>query len=409
MRRPLASGSTRVPRVVFGVPPKTRLSLPAMPSAHAPTPPTPFRAGRPEQPARRGCHPRRIFALLLLFVVVALAPAAEPPVLTLRGLTMGCTWSVKYRSGTNSPLPRAVEQALQARLDDLEKQMSTWRADSDLSRFNASRDTNWFPVPRDTAVVVREALAVSALTDGTFDVTVFPLVQLWGFGPGGRKGRVPSDAEITTALKRIGWQKLEARLDPPALRKSLPDVAVDLSALCPGYASDCLGELLEARGVRDYLVEVGGEFRARGNGTLGPGWRVGVERAGGFQPPFVAPGYAKDGDWKSPARTLAATVTLTNQSLATSGDYRNFFTVAGRRFTHHLDPRSGWPTGSIIASVSVIHASTLRADALGTALTVLGFEKAWALVGREQLAVLFTLRHGDKLEFRATPHWPALP
>jgi len=334
-------------------------------------------------------------------------------VLTTHGFTMGSTWSAKYRPAANTPPPRAVEQALQARLDDLEKQMSTWRAASVLSHFNASPETNWFPVPRDTAVVVREALAVSRLTGGAFDVTVFPLVQLWGFGPGGKKGRVPSDDEIAAALKRVGWEKLEARLDPPGLRKTQPDMAVDLSALCPGYASDCLGELLEARGVRDYLVEVGGEFRARGNGSLGPGWRVGVERAaaraGDLQSPSEAPRHTKDGDYKSPARALAATVTLTNQSLATSGDYRNFFTVAGRRFSHHLAPRTGWPTESTIASVSVVHTSTMRADALGTALTVLGVEKARALAEREQLAVLFTLRHEEKLEVRATPAWPMLP
>lgn len=349
---------------------------------------------------------RQTACLLLLIGCVASATAAESPLLTLSGFTMGSTWSAKYRSATNTPPTRAVEQALQARLDDLEKQMSTWRADSVLSRFNASSDTNWFPVPRDTALVVREALAVSALTDGAFDVTVFPLVQLWGFGPAGRRKGLPTTSGIAAALKRVGWQKLEARLEPPALRKSQADVAVDLSALCPGYASDCLGELLEARGVRDYLLEVGGEFRARGNGTLGPGWRVGVERAGDLQSPSVASGSTPSGGYKPPAPTLAATATLTNQSLATSGDYRNSFTIAGRRYSHHLDPHTGWPTDSTIASVSVVHTSTMHADALGTGLTVLGFEKAWALAQREKLGVLFILRDGERLTVRATEWWP---
>jgi len=365
------------------------------------------------------------------------ARAADGGFVSLRGFTMGSTWSAKYRPAAATPPERDVERVLQARLDTLERQMSTWRADSDVSRFNASASTNWFPVPRDTAAVVREALAVSALTDGAFDVTVFPLVELWGFGPNGKKGRVPGDPEIAAALKRVGWRKLEARLDPPAVRKSQADVTVDLSAICPGYASDSLGELLEACGVRDYLVEVGGEFRARGNGALGPGWRVGVERAGDIQSPksnatpqrfgedkdgtasiFVFPRslgtpsgdspVGRGGDWKSPARALATTVTLTNQSLATSGDYRNFFLVNGRRFSHHLDPRTGRPTESAIASVTVVHPSATRADALGTALTVLGFEQAWVLAEREQLAVFFTLRHGDKLEARATARWPAV-
>jgi len=349
---------------------------------------------------------------LLLTRFAFLSHAAEaPPITSLRGFTMGSTWSAKYRPASNTPPARAVERALQAKLDDMEKQMSTWRADADLSRFNASRDTNWFPIPRDTAVVVREALEVSRLTEGALDVTVFPLVQLWGFGPGGKKGRVPTDAEIVASLKRVGWQKLHARLDPPALRKDLPELSVDLSALCPGYASDCLGEKLEALGVRDYLVEVGGEFRARGNGTLGLGWRVGVERpaarAGDLQSPSVASGSPAGGDYKSPAPPLAATVTLTNQSLATAGDYRNFFVVNGRRFSHHLDPRTGWPTDSAIASVSVVHGSTMRADALGTGLTVLGFEKAWALAQREKLGVLFILRDGERLTQRPTQRLPA--
>ncbi len=330
--------------------------------------------------------------LLLCIAIACIAltdSAAETPQLvTQRGFTMGSTWSVKYRPVAETPEPTVVERALQVRLDDFERQMSTWRADSVLSRFNASHDTNWFPVPRDTAVVVREALEVSVLTKGAFDATVFPLVELWGFGPAGRRKGLPTSNEVAAALVRVGWQKLHARLDPPALRKTQPDVAVDLSGICPGYAGDCLGELLAKFGARDFLVEVGGELKACGDGSAGPGWRVGVEQ----------PGVGK--------LLLATALPLVNQSLATSGDYRNTFTLAGRRFSHHLDPRTGWPTESSIASVSVLHASTMCADALGTGLTVLGFERAWALAEREKLGVLFILRHGDKLEVRATPHWP---
>ncbi len=321
------------------------------------------------------------------FLIVG-AVAEPPPIITLGGFTMGSTWSVKYRPAAQTPEPAAVKRALQTRLDDLERQMSTWHADSVLTRFNASRDANWFAVPRDTAVVVREALEVSAFTDGAFDVTVFPLVQLWGFGPAGRRKGLPTTNEIAAARARVGWRKLEARLDPPALRKSQPDVAVDLSALCPGYASDCLGEVLGSFDVRDFLVDVGGELKARGDGANSPGWRVGVEQPG-------------DGK-----KLLAATLPLVNQSLATAGDYRNFFIVAGRRYSHHLDPRTGWPTESRIASVSVVHASTMRADALGTGLTVLGFEQAWALAHREKLGVLFILRDGEHITQRATEWWP---
>lgn len=331
----------------------------------------------------------RLFCSLLFFAQGAIA---EPPaIVTLHGFTMGAAWSAKFRPAAQTPKRTEVERALQVRLDDLEKQMSTWRADSDLSRFNASRDTNWFPVPRDTAAVVREALAVSALTDGAFDVTVFPLVQLWGFGPAGRRKGLPSTNEVAAAGARVGWRKLEARLDPPALRKTQPGVAVDLSAICPGYASDCLGEILARLGVSDFLVDVGGELKACGDGATGPGWRVGVEQPDDGKP------------------ALAAKLSLVNQSLATSGDYRNFFTIAGRRYSHHLDPHTGWPTESTIASVSVVHASTMHADALGTGLTVLGFEKAWALAQREKLAVLFILREGETVRLRTSEAWPKDP
>ena len=176
--------------------------------------------------ATLGCIPlprwgRATRGVLLLLWLVGSAPTVEP--LSLHGFTMGSTWSAKYRPGTNTPSSLAVKSALQGRLDHLEKQMSTWRADSDVMRFNASRDTNWFPVPRDTALVVCEALEISRLTDGAFDVTVFPLVQLWGFGPAGRRKDLPSTNEIAAARARAGWQKLAARLDPPALRKDLPD------------------------------------------------------------------------------------------------------------------------------------------------------------------------------------------
>ncbi len=334
----------------------------------------------------------RILAVALAWLGLSAPGRAAPAeLIALRGATMGSTWAVTYRPGTGTPVRAAVERAVQARLDDLERQMSTWRADSDLSHFNASRDTNWFPVPQDTAVTVREALAVSALTDGAFDVTVFPLVQLWGFGPAGRRGGLPTTNEIAAALAKVGWRKLAVRLDPPALRKTQPAVAVDLSALCPGYASDCLGELLAARDVRDFLVDVGGELKAVGNGASGYGWRVGVERPSA-RPPVEG--------------SFVATLPLVNQSLATSGDYRNFFSLAGRRYSHHLDPRTGWPTESTLASVSVVHASTMHADALGTGLTVLGFERGWALAEREQLGVLFIVRVGERFTLRATGWWP---
>ena len=298
---------------------------------------------------------------------------------------MGSHWSVKYVAPSGTPDRLVVQRAMQTHLDQLESQMSTWRADSELSRFNHSQNTNWFAVSGETARVTAEAQRISKLTEGAFDVTVLPFLKLWGFGARAKPRRVPSTAEIAAVRVSVGWEKLEVRLNPPALRKSVGELQVDLSGIAPGFAADELGDWLETHGVTNYLADVGGELRAHGIDPRGDGWRVGIERP------------------ENQERLVDVVVTLGNGSLATSGDYRNFFEQGGKRYGHILNPRTGSPSESAVASVSVTHESAMTADALATALMVLGVERGMEFSRREGLAVRFVERKNGKLVESMSP------
>lgn len=328
-------------------------------------------------------------SLVLLFGSGINAVESTNTLESLRGFTMGAGWSVKYVVPSNVLAKAEVSRALQTLLDRLEGQMSTWREDTDLARFNAARRTDWFLVPRETALVVAEAQRISRLTDGAFDVTVEPLVRLWGFGPRGRPGVVPSAKAIREVRAKMGWRNLDVRLDLPVLKKAVPELSVDLSALAPGFAADEIGRWLEGRGVTNYLADVGGELRARGRDPRGQMWRVGLER----------PVEGK--------REIGRVIALDNVSLATSGDYRNFFEKAGRRYAHILDPRTGWPTEQM-AAVSIVHPSTMTADALATALMVLGPEAGMKLAREQNWPVQFVVRDGEALRTTATPQFERL-
>jgi thiamine biosynthesis lipoprotein len=261
-------------------------------------------------------------------------------------------------------------------LSRLERAMSTYRDDSDVCRFNAHRGTNWFAVSPDIVRVVEEAQRISRLSDGAFDVTAEPLVRLWGFGPQRGVREAPSDDALAGARRSVDYRKLHARVSPPALRKDDPELSVDLSAIAKGYAVDAVAAELGRLGFTGYLVEIGGELKARGNSRHGRPWRVGIERP------------------SDSARGIQRVVELRDQAVATSGDYRNFRVIAGRRHGHIMDPRAGRPVANDLASVSVIHASCMTADALATALTVLGLERGRVLAEALHLPALFIRRSG---------------
>ena len=220
-------------------------------------------------------------------------------------------------------------------------------------------------------------------------MTVGPLVNLWGFGPAGRPGVVPTDEAVAACRARVGYGLLEVREEPPALRKHRADVYVDLSAIAKGFAVDEVARLLEQRGVRGYMVEIGGEVRTRGRKPDGGLWRIGIELP------------------VADSAEIACAVELDGRSLATSGDYRNFFEQQGRRYSHEIDPRTGRPVEHGLVSVSVLADDCMTADAWATALMVLGPESALPTAERYGLDVLCMIRTQDGLLEQTTPGFAA--
>ena len=268
----------------------------------------------------------------------------------------------------------ALAADIEAELDRVEALMSTYRDDSIVNRFNASPDTGWFTVPGPLCEVVAEAIDVSVRSGGAFDITLSPLVDLWGFGPGGGGGQPPPADRIEALLDESGYDKLETDCGLPALRKASASLRIDLSAVGKGRGVDDVATLLEARGIADYLVEIGGEVRARGHKPGGEPWRIAVE----------AP--------LREARRIVTSFALDDSAVATSGDYRNYFESGGRYYSHLLDPRTGAPVEHETAAVTVVADTATRADALATALLVMGKADGYALAERENIAALFVER-----------------
>ena len=325
----------------------------------------------------------RLGVALCLYVLMGCSP--ERPVL-LSGAAMGTTWSVQI-VGPSQP---GLADAIQARLDRINGLMTTYDADSEVARFNAYRGTDWVAVSPELLHVVNDALRVAQLTGGAFDVTAGPLVELWGFGATEGAEQLPSEAAIGTALARVGSGQLEVRTEPAALRKLRPSLALDLSAIAKGYGVDEVANLLDGLGITHYLVEIGGELKSRGRNARGEFWTIAVE-----QP-------------TPDARRVQRAFPLRDLAVATSGDYRNFFEVEGKRYSHTIDPRSGYPVAHGLASVTVLDASAMSADALATGLLVLGEEAGFELALVNDVAALFVVRGREGFSERVTPRFTTL-
>lgn len=341
-------------------------------------------AHRLTYPAFRHCRLPVHLALLAALALLLVACGGRPPVLVLEGTTMGTLYSIKVAHPPAGLQQDALAARITAELDSLVALFSTYVPDSVLARVNESRSTDWLDVPAALVEVLAQARRVSELSDGAFDVTVGPLVDLWGFGPVVTGDRIPEPAEIEALRTRVGYANIELRTDPPGLRKAHPDIRIDLSAIAKGYAVDRIAALLEADGIDNYLVDIGGELHGRGHNASGAPWRIGIER------PLAG------------AHAVQAVIGIEAIGVATSGDYRNFFERDGQRYSHSIDPRTGRPVTHALASVTVISTRTLTADALATALLVLGPDAGYALAEREGLAALFIVREGDALRERQT-------
>ncbi len=333
--------------------------------------------------------------VIALFVVLWMRrgdASTDPWQTVISGPTMGTTWTVKVVT-TGKPEPSAVKGARQeitATLEAVNASMSTYREDSELSGFN--RGTATAPVQASPMLmaVVSEARAIAEVTGGAFDVTVGPLVNAWGFGPD-KDGDVPTEAELSALMSRVGQDMIAIDSGAGTLSKARGDVYVDLSAIAKGYGVDQVAATLDRLGYGAYLVEVGGEVRARGLNKSGEPWRLGVEVP-------VA----------GPQRRVHRVVPLLDQAMATSGDYRNVIEREGKRLSHTIDPRTGRPVEHTTASVTVVSDTCMQADALATALSVLGPEEGLTLAESKGWAVLMLIRDGEAFAERRTTAFDAL-
>ncbi len=302
---------------------------------------------------------------------------------------MGTGYTVKLTDPVEPERVDGIAAAIEARLIELDQRLSTYRETSEVSRFNTYRGTSWFTVSEETAFILITAIAISKLSEGAFDVTIGPLVDLWGFGPDGQPERVPEQAEIDALLAITGYELLQVRESPPSVRRTRPGVKIDLSAIAKGYAVDALAALLDNVGVDAYLVEIGGEVRARGTKADGADWRIAVES------PLAG------------TRLIQTVVRLRDTAIATSGDYRNFFEHNDVRYSHTINPRTGWPIAHHLGAASVISDSAMNADAWATALLVLGSERGLETARREGLAANLIIRTDDGVEEIRTPAFDA--
>ena len=304
------------------------------------------------------------------------------------GRTMGTTYTVKVVTGRFGSVA-GLQEKIDRRLEEINRSMSPYLAGSEISRFNRFQQTGAeFPVSADFLRVMKVAARIYALSDGAWDGTVNPLVDLWGFGRAGRPGQVPPAEKIAAALAEVGFNKIDIR-DSGALVKREASVTLDLSSIAKGFGVDQAADVVRSDGFADFLVEIGGEVVAAGLRPDGRPWRVGINRP--------KPEAREDEIYK--------VVALRDRAFATSGDYRQFFVHDGRRYSHIIDPRTGSPVANRVVSVSILAGDCTLADGLATAVMVMGAERGLALIDRlEGVEGLIVVERPDgSLQEHASP------
>lgn len=326
-------------------------------------------------------------------IAVALATAltgcfhSMEPVSEVTGSTMGSTYSIKWVGSPGSPDPDTLHKEIDSLLSEFDGEVSTWREDSDLARFNAMPAHSCREMPTSVLEMVELAQVLGEESGGDFDLTIAPLMRLWGFHGGDGTQVVPDPEVLEATLQRVGQHHL--RIEGQALCKEA-DVQVDVSAIAAGYVIDRVVEHLASRDITSYMVEITGELKAAG---LKPGnahWKIAIEEP------------------RDDQRMAHLIVPLDGQAVSTSGDYRNYFEFEGKRYSHTFDPSTGKPVMHELAAVTVLDVSTARADGLSTLLLVKGPEEGWDFALEHGIAALFVVRDGKRFVSRTTPSFDAL-
>lgn len=341
-------------------------------------------------------HYKKFIALIGMFITLPiLGCTQQEQILKISGPTMGTeyhiSWVAERTNNSGSLSERQVKALVDEVLVAINKSMSTYDPQSELSILNSNYQESWQIISADLYRVLMMSMQLNRQTMGAFDITVGPLVNLWGFGPNKSPDTVPEEGSVALALSGIGSDviSLRQRDESYQLKLSSPRY-MDLSAIAKGYGVDVVGRLLQKQGIERYLVEIGGEIIARGRKPEDKPWRIAIE----------APN--DDG------RSAQVIIPLSDMGIATSGDYRNYFEKDGKRFSHTIDGRTGYPVKHNLASVSVLHESVAMADAWATALTVLGAEVGLKLAEDNQVAAYFIVRTKSGFEQYSSSHFEQL-
>ncbi len=322
-------------------------------------------------------HFGRVIAVITLISIGALIwyRQSQPVVHAIDGYTMGSTWSVRFAGPARTDVD-AVRTQLEQELAKLDLALSGYREDSALAQLNTAPVGQWIDIPNHLMNVLLFGLELWRESGGAFDMTVKPLVALWGFGAAQPRYSVPTEAEIAEARARIGSDRLELAPDGRRARR-LFDIDVDVDGIAPGYSAGVLSSWLTLHGFPNHLVEIGGEMRASGLRPDGGGWRVAIEA------PELARGH------------IERLISVTDTAVTTAGDYRDYFEVKGTRYQHIIDPVTGRPASHNLASVTVLAPGKLTADGYATAIMVLGEEKGLLFAEAHQLPVFIIVRRDD--------------
>ncbi|PHR90522.1 MAG: FAD:protein FMN transferase ApbE [Blastopirellula sp.] len=297
-------------------------------------------------------------------------------------------YSIKIYDAPQSISEAELKTDIDELLTQINQQMSTYIADSELSQVNQAKAGEWTAISPELLHVLQTASEVHSKTAGKFDVSVGPAVNLWHFGPGEKVETLPSESEVKQVLASIGFEKIELRTQPPAVKKQDAAIYLDLSAIAKGYAVDQVAELLKDRGLSQFMVEIGGEVQTAGLKPDGSRWKIAIEKPVRGQ------------------REFQQIIALTDIGLATSGDYRNYFEHQGKLYSHTIDPGTGKPVDHQLTSASVLHAECMLADAYATALMVLGPEQGYQWAEEHNVAALLIHRTEDgQFGEQATTAW----
>jgi thiamine biosynthesis lipoprotein len=293
---------------------------------------------------------------------------------------MGTTYSVKINADNAFVEKNQISDDIDEILSEINQSMSTYIKESELSNINFSTISDWQSLSDDLFEVIDHAINVSLKTNGAFDITIAPLVNLWGFGPDELQNKIPTDEIIELTKKNTGYKKISIDKSLKKISKLDPNLHIDLSGIAKGFAVDKIARYLDKHGFKNYLIEIGGELIGKGLNKDNEIWQIGIEN----------PDNNSD--------TIKRIIQLKDMAMATSGNYMNYFEKDGVRYSHTINPVTGKPIKHKLASVTVLDNSAMNADALATAFMVLGSEKALSLADNLEIAIYLIIKDGKRFE-----------